>query len=246
MNEKEKLEKILEEIDELIQMNVTVSSPEFKVWRTKAARFLQKYYGNDSFEYKSFQKMRFSLSAYTTSTPKSSFIDACKKDLLVSKGIFQEYLEDIIVNNVTEIKMASIDKSKIFIVHGHDGELKQSVARLIEKQDLDVVILHEKPNYGAKTIIEKFENNESDVGAAVILLTADDEGKAKEEKSINKRARQNVIFEMGYCMGHLGRDNVILLAENDVELPSDIHGIVYTNKDNWQLDVLRELKVIGF
>ena len=34
--------------------------------------------------------------------------------------------------------------------------MKQSVARVIEKLQLDPIILHEKPNYGSSTIIEKF------------------------------------------------------------------------------------------
>ena len=47
-------------------------------------------------------------------------------------------------------------------------------------------------------------------------------------------------------MGKLGRKNVILIASPDIELPSDLQGVVYTNKSMWQTDVLRELKAIGY
>lgn len=136
------------------------------------------------------------------------------------------------------------DFSKVFVVHGHDEALKQSVARLIEKQDIKPIILHEQPNKGA-TIIEKFENN-SGVGAAICLFTSDDFGRAKNEKQERPRARQNVVFEAGFFMGKLGRDHVILLAERGVDIPSDLKGVVYTDVSSWQLDVLRELRAMGF
>ena len=128
--------------------------------------------------------------------------------------------------------------SKVFIVHGHDEALKQAVARLIEKQGIKAIILHEQTNQGA-TIIEKFEKN-SNVGAAICLFTADDIGGEKDEQTRNKRARQNVVFEAGFFIGRLGRKHVIIMAEHDVELPSDMKGIVYTNSSSWQLEVLRE------
>lgn len=118
------------------------------------------------------------------------------------------------------------------------------MARIIEKQGIEAVILSEQAN-GGKTIIEKIEEN-SDVGAAICLFTGDDYGRAKDATSENLRARQNVVFEAGYFMGKLGRGNVILIASPDIEIPSDLQGVVYTNKDMWQTDVLRELKAIGY
>ncbi len=134
--------------------------------------------------------------------------------------------------------------NKVFIVHGHNELLKQSVARLIEKQGLEAVILHEQPNRGA-AIIEKFESNK-DVGAAISLFTSDDIGRKKDSADEKSRARQNVVFETGYFMGCLGRNKVIIIAEENVELPSDMSGIVYTNSNAWEVEVLKELKAIGF
>ncbi len=47
-------------------------------------------------------------------------------------------------------------------------------------------------------------------------------------------------------MGKLSRRRVVIVAENGVELPSDMQGIVYTDKSNWEVDVLKELKAMGY
>ncbi|MBD8349768.1 TIR domain-containing protein [Dysgonomonas sp. HGC4] len=138
--------------------------------------------------------------------------------------------------------------NKVFIVHGHDEKAKIDVARTLEKLGLEAIILHEQAD-GGKTIIEKFEKNAIDVGFAVILLTADDEGKAKRENDYKDRARQNVVFEMGYFMGKLGRDRVLLLLDKGVDKPGDLDGIVYTpidEHDAWKYKLVKEMKAVGY
>ena len=134
----------------------------------------------------------------------------------------------------------------IFIVHGQDEKIKEEVARTISKLGLNPIILHEQPNAG-KTIIEKFEKF-SNVRFAVILMTADDEGKSTKEIDLKKRARQNVILELGYFIGKLGRDKICPLYSEGVELPSDLYGIVYVPIDvsgNWKFSLVREMKSAG-
>ncbi len=90
--------------------------------------------------------------------------------------------------------------------------MKESTARFFTKLDLDPIILHEQTNKG-KTIIEKFEEY-SDLPFAVILMTPDDVGAIEEEKEkLSKRARQIVVFELGYFIGKLGRKNVAALIK---------------------------------
>lgn len=139
------------------------------------------------------------------------------------------------------------DNGKVFIVHGHDGKVRDKVANLIKKLGLEPVILHEKANQGM-TLMEKFIKH-ADVGFAIIVMTADDVGKAKTEENARPRARQNVVFEWGYFIGSLGRDHVCALYEKGIDPPSDLHGIVYIPLDageHWRLDILKELKAAGY
>ncbi|NMY16014.1 nucleotide-binding protein [Pseudomonas sp. WS 5019] len=139
------------------------------------------------------------------------------------------------------------DLTKVFIVHGHDGEAKERTARFIEKLGFKAIILHEQASRG-QTIIEKFEKY-SNVGFAVVLYTPDDLGNAKsgaEKGELKARARQNVIFEHGYLMGKLGRANVVPLVAGSIELPSDISGIVYITDKDWQVDIAKEMKDAGY
>ena len=158
-----------------------------------------------------------------------------------------ELLKTSIPNTDGQKITLTTDNKQVFIVHGHNKEIQQSVARTIEKLGLKPIILHEQPNSG-KTVIEKFEAY-SNVGFAIILMTDDDAGKAKTENDLKKRARQNVILELGYFIGKLGRDKVLPLYVDGVELPSDIHGVVYVPIDqaeNWKFSIVRELKAAGY
>lgn len=135
---------------------------------------------------------------------------------------------------------------KVFVVHGHDDGAREAVARYIEKLGFAAVVLHEHANRG-RTVIEKFEAN-SDVGFVVVLLTPDDTGGKAGTKS-KPRARQNVLLEWGYFIGKLGRDRVCALKKGEVELPSDIHGIVWETLDEhgvWKGKLAKEMQAAGF
>ena len=149
----------------------------------------------------------------------------------------------------TETKpKAPMDKSKVFIVHGHDNAAKEAVARFIEKIGFEAIILHEQANSG-KTIIEKIEAN-SNVGFGIVLYTPCDLGASQKQKNqLKARARQNVIFEHGYLIGKIGRENVCALVKGDIEKPNDISGVVYIpmdEGDGWKLAVAKEMKKSGY
>jgi predicted nucleotide-binding protein len=137
----------------------------------------------------------------------------------------------------------------VFVVHGRDNETKQEVARFLEQiVKPRVILLGEQPDQG-RTIIEKFEDYASDVGFAVVLLTGDDEGRISgREEPLRARARQNVILELGFFIGTLGRGHVALLYEDGVELPSDITGVLYLGLDPegaWKKKLALELSAAG-
>ncbi|MBQ69394.1 hypothetical protein CL689_04975 [Candidatus Saccharibacteria bacterium] len=136
--------------------------------------------------------------------------------------------------------------NKVFIVHGHDGESRETVARFLGNIGFDPIILHEQANKG-RTIIEKVEAN-ADVGFAVVLLTPDDLGRAKGDSDLEPRARQNVLLELGYFMARLGRDKVCALRKGDVSIPSDFAGVVWEAMDEagaWKQNLARELGAAG-
>lgn len=133
---------------------------------------------------------------------------------------------------------------RVFVVHGHDDAALQGLARFLEKLGLEAIILKEQPDQG-RTIIEKFEDSAVDVGFAVVLLTPDDLGGSVKADSPGARARQNVIFELGYFAGKLGRGHVCLLRKGHVEIPSDLYGVIYTDMDpadGWKAKLVGELK----
>lgn len=144
--------------------------------------------------------------------------------------------------------MEEKNSQKVFIVHGHDERAKVAVARFVEKLALDAVILDEQPSEGL-TIIEKFEKHAGRADFAIVLITPDDVGASIEKKNdLKLRARQNVIFELGYFFHALGRRGVCALYKEGVELPSDIYGVIYVLMDEfdaWQLTLVREMKQAG-
>lgn len=157
----------------------------------------------------------------------------------------RDYKEYILQKGTVEMELKIPLSNKIFIVHGHDNGAKSEVARFLEKIGFEAIILHEQANQG-KTIIEKIDAY-GNVGFAVVLLTPDDEGCTKGE-SLSPRARQNVILELGYFIGRLGRDKVCALKKGDVEIPSDFMGVVWENMDQngaWKQSLAREFNAAG-
>lgn len=140
-----------------------------------------------------------------------------------------------------------LDTTKVFIVHGHDNEAKYTTARFVERLGLEAIILHEQASKG-KTIIEKIEEH-SNVGFAIVLYTSCDVGKSKDEQELKSRARQNVVFEHGYLIGKIGRENVCALVKGQIEKPNDISGVVYIDMDihgAWTIALAREMKSVGY
>ena len=167
----------------------------------------------------------------------------------VTKSLLAEAKEIIVNPKTTEIsKSEPLDKSKVFIVHGHDNEAKLEIARFIEQMGFEPIILHEQASKGM-TIIEKIEEY-SNVCFGIVLYTPCDIGYDKDKETEKMaRARQNVVFEHGYLISKLGRNNVCALVKPSVETPNDISGIVYIPFDSnggWKIPLAKEMKSSGY
>jgi predicted nucleotide-binding protein len=234
----------------------TPDDPEFVGWKRDCEALIKRIYGADSSEFADFRNLRFEWRGPITAlhgpgAPKL-FQESIDQALALLSSFMREQLD---AEQTAALKAApeewtnhvKADKRSVFVVHGHNGELKQGVARLLSRFGLNPVILHEQADQG-RTIIEKFEAH-STVGFAVILMTGDDEGRKCGSPTLNKRARQNVIFECGYFVGKLGRSRVMTLVEDGLETFSDYAGVVFTPVDEagaWMTRLARELKAAGY
>ncbi|QOT22521.1 TIR domain-containing protein [Paenarthrobacter sp. YJN-D] len=254
------LSRKLELLDEQITAANDGTPTNFSDWKDETGVVLRTLVGQDSPLYSDFSVIRFSPSIYNAGTDITrhrqagvrkamSLLRAAKKQLMLSDEARQAALSEELENLIVVADKGNVDAAgRIFIVHGHDGEKKHELARfLLALTGHEPVILHEQPNKGT-VLMEKLEASAASTGYAVALLTADDLGKAKSEDDLKPRGRQNVVFEMGFFMGALGRKNVAVLYDDGVEEPGDMKGFVYTALDaagGWKTKIAREIEAAG-
>lgn len=138
---------------------------------------------------------------------------------------------------------------RVFVVHGHDHSALAAVSEFLRGLGLEVCVLKDEPNKG-RTVIEKFEQEADGADYAVVICTPDDQGYACAQgvSAARSRARQNVILELGYFIANLQRSRVCALMVGDIEMPSDVTGVLYTRFDAgnaWRTELLRELQAAG-
>ena len=231
----DKINELINHCDILISNTATYSDPDFKSWHYDCKKTLSDLFGKESIEIEEFLNIQF----FIPDTYDGDNSDICAKGLSYSKVFLSKIQENVSKPNTNDY---------VFIVHGHDEEFKQKVARFLEKLDIPPIILNEEKNLG-NTIIEKFEHYAGKVKTAIVLFTPDDICLTKDPDNIEKRflrARQNVIFEAGYFIAMLGRKNVIIiLSDESIEIPSDLSGMVYISSFD-ELSIARELSAMGF
>ena len=268
----ERLQKALNQMHGLKELST--DAPEFKKWRRNARVAISYVFGDDGTHVSEFYGVSFSPS---TSAPPNDSNLTTVYDLLIRPAEYENERRQSFVKGLgaaasllesmieeieedwkeeDELKASAspprderIATNKVFVVHGRDDGAKHQVARLIGDLGLEPVILDEQADRG-RTIIEKFEQEAEEVRFAVILLTADDEGRLRgEEAALKPRPRQNVIFELGYFRGALGPNRVCALKKGEVERPSDYDGVIYISLDDaggWKLRLVKELQEAGY
>src|SRR5216683_3219775 len=216
-------------------------------WDNTTREFLIKCFGEGSGNLQRFDWAGAYDIPPTGAPPDESDANTLRKKLYILASCIEQ------LDAQLELAPAADEPSReaasgVFLVHGRNEGVQETVARFVESLGLRVTILHEQPNAG-RTLIEKFEDH-SDVGFAVVLLTADDVGglRGAPADSQRPRARQNVILELGFFLGKLKRRKVCALYEDGVELPSDYDGVAFVPLDAagaWRLKLAKELKVAG-
>ncbi|OUE09878.1 putative nucleotide-binding protein containing TIR-like domain protein [Clavibacter michiganensis] len=145
---------------------------------------------------------------------------------------------------------AAEQPASIFIVHGHDEAALNSIRIFVYKHTgIMPISLAEEAGRG-QTIIEKFETYGVAASFVIVLLTPDDVGQTigshQAGTEPNARARQNVVLELGYFIGKIGRENIVVV-DADVERPSDLAGLSYVEYpgSNWKDALRTELDAAG-
>lgn len=229
-----------------------LTSDNYSSWELLTRNFLEKAFGVDSLNVSSVINVgkygSFPMNA-GEQWWENHRVNSLQTQINKLNGLIELLNTEIQLDEGHTIeRQVSTTGHKLFLVHGHDDGVLHETARFLEKLKQDVVILREQPNKG-RTIIEKFEDY-ADVGFAIILLTTDDRGGTftcpyDEQKP---RARQNVILELGYFLGRLGRHRVCALFAPGVEIPSDYSGVLYIPLDEqgaWHLSLAKEMKAAG-
>ena len=240
-------------------------SEKIHVFKSKTKQILRKIF-SDPDEYTSalddvqFTSGLYFLDGEDENLERYSFRDGVQHSISLLKGALsnvqleKEFLEEDSNKNLSSSKEATLkDKTKVFIVHGHDDGLKHEVALFLKHLGIEPIILHEQLDRG-QTIFQKF-NSHANVGFAIVLYTPCDIGRpAKlnekgEQYQEKYRARQNVIFEHGFFAAKLGLENAIALKKGDVEIPNDLAGVIYKEYDmagSWKYQIARELDESGY
>jgi len=229
---------------------------EFIAWRTRVVNLLHKAFGAESAPMRVLQD---ALGVRVLGNGPDKFNEMMGKLLGALRGA-ADILEDdqfgeTLPAGSGSVEQAAHTSNKVFIVHGHDAEAKNELEIFVREIGLDPIVLHRQPDEG-QTIIEKFEKH-SDVGYAFVILTPDDIAYSAVEDELADgvrqkewRARQNVILELGFFIGRLGRSRVCCLFRKPVTLPSDINGVLYKpferSIEEAAYSIIKELRAIGY
>lgn len=250
----ELIKRQMDQIDGLLQLEY--NDPEVNKWDNITEQILINAFGKPHENLSDFNSARHGGSVIHMGMDDYELQEDFKENLENSRKILEGFIEQLEMfapqktTGAANVKSVTKTSSKkIFIVHGHDDQARSELALIISRLGLEPIILHEQANEGM-TVIEKLEKY-SEVGYAFIILTPDDVGAKTEQKdNLQPRARQNVVFEFGIFVGKLGRNKVCCLYKGDMELPSDLHGLLYipfeTSVNEKQIDIVKELRAAGY
>ena len=242
----EMLEELKKEVESFIKNVGRVPDHDFTQHSILARSYANMIFGEKSPEAQDLIKIVTNMTS-----PFHSYMEY--GDFMKEQGVIESLIKVLKKRDSLSLSSNTENRKnlggKIFIVHGSNHNILNKVKNFLNKLGLDKVVLHEQPNQG-KTIIEKFEDTADGIGFAVVIMTKDDKGGTTTEDSKNykHRARQNVILELGFFLGKLGRSKVCVLLEKGVEKPSDYDGVLFiplTENEGCLVSLAKEIKKSG-
>jgi predicted nucleotide-binding protein len=252
-----KIKDLIERAERLHNSGIT--DPVFKSWRNDSIRFLQKVFGEESTKAVTFENIEFYYTYLTYDllngvwkehlfNKKNIFEKGLKNAIFYLKNYESEILIDVDIEergqkNSNKVSHKESHKNNIFIVHGRNDGVKDKVANFISELGIEPIIFNEQINR-EQTLLEKFEEY-SDIEAAIIIFTNEDIGDYNDNSEYEKKVRQNMIFETGYFLGKLGKKDIIVIAEQNVMLPSFLEGypcFKMDSEEKWKTDIAKKLK----
>ena len=251
-----RLRRVLDEVPDTpagtypweIDLDITDLSEGFSRWQRNTRMAMAYIFGEGSRQAGEFSEINY--QRYVDEQMWFSFNEAIELiksmiDEIEEYGLPTPQAQTIV--QVPENSTPAVS-ARVFVVHGRDDGTREMVARFLEGLRLDPIILRERPNEG-RTIIEKFEDYADTVGFAIAICTPDDVGAlATQPDKLKPRMRQNVVLELGYFAGKIGRNHVCALVKGDIEKPSDYDGVIYISMadgEGWKLELARELNAAG-
>ena len=241
----EMLEELREKVESFIKNRERLLDPEIAEHIVLARSYVNMIFGEGSPEAQDLIRVATNITHFSNSYMKY-------KCLRTELGVIESLIKVLKKRDSLSLSSNTENRKnlgeKIFIVHGSNHDILNKVKNFLNKLGLENVVLHEQPNQG-KTIIEKFEDTADGIGFAAVIMTKDDKGgtPSDDPKNYKHRARQNVILELGFFLGKLGRSKVCVLLEEGVEKPSDYDGVLFIplTDENYLVSLAEEIKKSG-
>jgi Predicted nucleotide-binding protein containing TIR-like domain len=263
----DRLTKVLDRVRQFDPRSVTEQSniPHVKQLSAAIDDALARTFGQDTIEYERYQDATYFDNGpfnYAYEVPIGEVHNSLARSKASSVGLLEQAIESLkdrlaehealsepddppyaIARAVPPASNVAVLSNKVFLVHGRDDAVKNEVALFLGAIGLNPIILHMRPN-GGRHLLTKFAEESEGAAFAVVLMTPDDEGGIAGVTDHRPRARQNVVFELGFFIGKLGSANIAALLKGEVEKPSDFDGIGYISFDaggRWKTELAREL-----
>lgn len=218
-------------------------------WKERTSRVLaEKVSSREAHRFSQLRKGSFIMG-----NPERNFVDEIK----MYKGFFAALGEEIqqhgddVLGSRSEANPVPVPAPRgervVFIIHGHDELNTLRLQKLLKEQwHIESIILSGEPGRG-RTLIEKFEQEAQRADYALALMTPDDFILVSDGEYA--QARPNVIFEIGWFYGRLGRERVTILFRKGTKIHSDLDGIQRIEFEESisekVADLHRELSAVG-